>query len=657
MLSLISKIQRLIIMKKRHFLFLPFMVLFLSFTSQCVYSAVKVARIFSDNMVLQRGINVPVWGIANPGEKVAVEIDGLVSTTLTPKSGKWMIHLPVFAAGGPYELSIKGDNEVKFSQVLFGDVWVASGQSNMAWRLENVNNADEEIKGANHPDIRLFNVPRRVGKTPKEDLEDGQWDKCTPEVARSFSAVAYFFGKELHKDLNVPIGLINCNWGGTPAEAWTSAEMLKTLPEFKDRVIELEEGPNWEDDIEANDQRDDKKNEIINSSFNGLELGVHKINYNSNDWPVVIAPKWEEELDGIVWMRKVIEIPKDYKDKELRFDLGRIENHVTVYFNEVELGSTDSPYFAEYTVPEKLVKAGKNVIAVRVLHRWATPVFSGPEERMKLYAPSGQVLEDLSGPWKYKTGLEPAFPEIKGYNHYPASLYNGMLHAIVPLGIKGVIWYQGETNASRAYEYRALFQSMIEDWRIRWGMDYFPFLFVQLANYMDIPEEPKEDDWAELREAQFMALRLPNTGMAVTIDIGEMFDIHPRNKQDVGHRLALAAKNIAYGQDLVYSGPLYKSMEINGNDIEIAFNFVGKGLQVKGDKLTGFQIAGNDKRFYWADAQIVGGEVFVSSDKVKAPVSVRYGWAINPECNLYNKNGLPASPFRTDDWPGITQPK
>lgn len=644
-------------MKKYHFFKFTFLFLVLLVTNSNLYSAVKVARIFSDNMVLQRGINAPMWGTAKPGEKIVVEIGGLVSSTVTPKSGKWMIHLPEFAAGGPYDLTIKGENELIFHQVMFGDVWIASGQSNMAWQLDNADNAEDEVSEANHPDIRLFQVPRRVGKTPKEDLEGGQWDICTPDAAKSFSAVAYFFGKEIHKDLNVPIGLINCNWGGTPAEAWTSAEMLKSLPEFKERVIDLEDGPNWEDDLAANDLRGKEKNEIIKTSFQGLQLGVHKINYNSNDWPVVIAPNWDEELDGIVWMRKVIELPKEYKGMEVRFDLGRIENHATVYFNEIELGSTNSPYFTAYTVPEKLVKAGKNVIAVRVLHRWAAPVFSGPEERMKLYAPSGAVLENLAGPWKYKTGLEPSFPEIKGYPHYPASLYNGMLHAIIPLGIKGVIWYQGESNTNKAYEYQVLFQSMIEDWRVRWGMGYFPFLFVQLANYMDIPEEPQEDNWAELREAQFMALRLPNTGMAVTIDIGEMFDIHPRNKQDVGHRLALAAKKIAYGQDVIHSGPLYRSMEINGGDIEIAFDYVGKGLQLKGDKLTGFQIAGEDKKFYWADAQIVGGEVFVSSGKVKSPVSVRYGWAINPECNLYNKNGLPASPFRTDDWPGITQPK
>ncbi len=620
-----------------------------------LFATVKVARIFSDNMVLQRDINAPVWGTANSGEKIMVEINALVVSTIADENGKWKVYLPQFTAGGPYDLVVKGENEVKFSDVLFGDVWIASGQSNMEWRLDNANNGQEEVNNANYPEIRLFYVPKRVGKTPKDDLEGGQWDKCSPEVAKSFSAVAYFFGRELHKDLNVPIGLINCNWGGTPAEAWTSQEMLEVLPDFEEKMIELENGPNWEDDVAVNNDRMAEKARIVNESFNGIEEGVTKISYNTNDWKTVIAPNWEEKFNSVVWLRKMIEVPKDFKGKELKFDLGRISNIAWVYFNEVELGKVYHPNFVEFTVPANLVKSGKNVITVRMANSWGTITsFDGPEDRMKLYAPNGAVLEDLSGPWKYHDGLEPEFPETIRYSHYPASLYNGMLFAVIPYGIKGAIWYQGESNAGRAYQYRSLFQSMIEDWRIRWEQGYFPFLFVQLANYMDIPEQPEENDWAELREAQTMALRLPNTGMAVTMDIGERFDIHPRNKQDVGYRLALAAKSIAYGQDIVYSGPLYKGYEINGSDVEIAFDYVGSGLTMKGDKLKGFQIAGKDKKFYWADAQIVGGEVFVSSEKVKDPVAVRYNWGINMDGNLYNKNGLPASPFRTDDWPGVT---
>ena len=619
-----------------------------------VLATVKVARIFSDNMVLQRDINAPIWGSANPGEEITVTIDGLSLTTRADAMGKWLVNLPAFKAGGPHTITIKAENTITFSEVLFGDVWVASGQSNMEWRLENSNNAQEEIIGANYPQMRLFDVKHRVGKTPKDDLDAGQWEKCTPEAARSFSAVAYFFGRELHQDLNVPVGLFNCNWGGTAAEAWTSPEMLKSLPDFKDRMIALEEGANWEDDLVANENRNQEKQKIISNSKQGIAAGVTKIGYVTNDWPTVIAPNWEETLEGVVWLRKMVEIPNEFKGKEIRFDLGRIENMATVYFNEVELGTVNSPNFSEFVVPAKLVRSGKNVITVRALHRWGKLNFTGPQDRMKLYAPNGAVLEDLSGPWKYKTGLEPEFPNVIGYQNYPASLFNGMLRPIIPYGIKGVIWYQGESNAGRAFQYRTLFQSMIEDWRIHWGQGYFPFLFVQLANYMDISKEPQDDAWAELREAQTMALRLPFTGMAVTMDIGEQFDIHPRNKQDVGFRLALAAKKVAYSQEVTHSGPMYRSMVVNKSDVEITFDYVGKGLMAKGEKLKGFQIAGKDRKFYWAEAQIVGGKVFVSSEKVKEPVAVRYGWAINMDCNLYNKDGLPASPFRTDDWPGVT---
>jgi sialate O-acetylesterase len=627
----------------------------LNIGNNMLYADVEVARIFSSNMVLQRDINVPVWGTADPGEVVTASIDGLSVSARADEKGGWKLFLPAFQAGGPYQLVLKGKNTITFTDVLFGDVWVASGQSNMEWPLSKATDGAKEVNEADYPDIRMFYVPQRVGFAPKEDLESGNWEACSPSVASNFSAVAYFFGRELHQDLDVPIGLINCNWGGTPAEAWTSPEMLKTLPDFHERVLTLENGANWENDLVANNERAKKKRQIIESSYNGLEEGVTRTGYNTNDWKTVIAPNWEEKLEGIVWIRKMIEVPKEFKGQELRFDLGRIANQSTVYFNGVELGSVNDPNFVAFTVPAKLVKSGKNVISLRIYNTWGKyTYFYGPEDQMKLYAPTGAVLEDLSGPWKYNERLEESFPEVIRYANYPASLYNGMLYAVIPYGIKGVVWYQGESNAGRAYQYQTLFQSMIQDWRVRWGQGYFPFLFVQLANYMDVPKQPEDNAWAELREAQTMALTLQNTGMAVTMDIGERFDIHPRNKKEVGHRLALAAKKIAYGQEIVYSGPMYSGIEINGNEVEVAFDFVGRGLTMKGDRLKGFQIAGQDKRFYWAEAQIVGGKVFVKSDKVRQPVAVRYNWSINMDGNLYNNNGLPASPFRTDDWPGIT---
>ena len=618
---------------------------------------VKLAGVFTNHMVLQRNAEVPVWGTASPGKKIIVEINGIHEEAIADGEGRWKISLPKFEAGGPYEMNISGDGSLKLNDILFGEVWFASGQSNMGFTMNSGPlNKEKEIAAADYPDIRLFTVPRRVAKTPKEDLESGSWSPCTPETVADFSAVAYFFGRKIHKDLKVPVGLINCSWGGTPAEAWTSAEMLKTLPAYKGRMIAIEENPvNWEDDVEANNQRQKMKDDIIRNSFEGFKEGVTKLNYDDSDWKSIAVPDWDEDLEGIVWMRKRISVPKEYKKQPITVDIGRIQYNAIVYFNGERIGEVTSPDFARFEVPGTLVRAGDNEIAVRALHFWAKPQFSGPAERMKVTAANGVVIDDLADIWRYKTGLEPEFPEIKGYPYYPASLYSGMAAAVIPYGIAGVIWYQGESNAGNAYDYQDLFKAMITDWRVRWQKGYFPFLFVQLANYLDEKSDPGEDAWAELREAQLQALVLPNTGMAVAIDIGEALDIHPKNKQDVGLRLALNAEKIAYGMDVVNSGPIFKSMKIDGKDVDLKFDHIGSGLMAKGGDLRGFAVAGADKKFYWAKARIAGNQVILRSDKVPHPVAVRYGWASNPDCNLYNKDGLPTSPFRTDSWRGITQ--
>ncbi len=627
--------------------------------SHALTAQVKLARIFSDHMVLQRGVKVPVWGTAASGKRITVEINGMTAGAVTGRDGKWRLWLPAFEAGGPYEMNVSGDGNVKLTDVLFGEVWFASGQSNMGFTMNSGPlNKEEEIAAANYPDIRLFTVPRRVGRTPKEDLEGGSWAACTPGTVADFSAVAYFFGRKIHQDLKVPVGLIDCSWGGTPAEAWTSAEMLKSLPAYRDWVNELEKDPvNWEEDIEANSQRQAKKNDIIYHSFEGLKQGVAKLNYDDSDWKSIAIPNWDKDLEGIVWLRKRINVPKEYKKQPITIDLGRIQFYAIVYFNGQKIGEVTSPHFARFDVPGDLVRSGDNEIAVRALHFWAKPQFDGPAGRMKVTAANGVVIDDLADVWRYKTGLEPEFPVIKNYQNYPASLFNGMVAPVIPYAMAGVIWYQGESNAGRAYDYQSLFKALITDWRIRWEEGYAPFLFVQLANYLDRKPDPGDDSWAELRDAQLQALALPRTGMAVTIDIGEALNIHPKNKQEVGRRLALNAEKIAYGMNVVSSGPIFKSMKIDGKDVELNFDYIGSGLLAKGGELRGFAVAGADRKFYWARARIAGNQVILRSDKVPHPVAVRYGWASNPDCNLYNKEGLPASPFRTDDWPGITQGK
>jgi sialate O-acetylesterase len=625
-----------------------------------VWAQLQPAGIFTDHMVLQRNVNVPVWGTATAGEQVKATIGTLTIETTADAQGNWRLYLPPFQAGGPHTLTLQGENTVVLNDVLFGDVWVASGQSNMEWRMNmGIDKSEEEIAAANYPNIRLFVVEKRPAKYPKNDLDGGSWMQTSPATAAEFSAVAYFFGRHLHEHLDVPIGLINCNWGGTVAEAWTSYPMLQAMPDFQQQVGDVLADPvNWEDDIAANEARGARRGELLASSNKGLSLGVHERNFDDSGWKMIQMPNADLELQGIVWFRKVVNVDSEYKKQKLHIDLGRINEETVAYFNGEKIGTAQSPYYAEFDVPADLVRSGENALVLRVSASWGSPQWEGPVDRMKVTAASGAVVDGLSGTWRYNEAIEPELPQKKSYQNYPAALYNGMVAPIIPYGIKGVIWYQGESNAGRAFQYQTLFPAMIEDWRVRWKQGYFPFLFVQLANFMDEATGPEASAWAELREAQRMALRLPNTGMAVAIDIGEAYDIHPRNKQDVGKRLALAARRVAYDEDLVHSGPLYQSMEIQGDDVEITFDSEGSGLMAQGGTLKGFTIAGSDKKFYEAKATIIGAnKLVVSSEKVKDPVAVRYGWANNPVVNLYNKEGLPASPFRTDDWPGITHEK
>lgn len=495
-------------------------------TASSAVADVKLPAVLSDGMVLQRGMTVPVWGTAEPGEKVTVTFQDQQLSTRTGPAGRWRVNLKPLDPGGPFTMTVGGSNTITVQNVLVGDVWVCSGQSNMAWPLQRSADAERHIAEANHPNIRLFGVKNVVAEEPLTDTE-GTWQACTPDTARGFSAVGYFFGRALHRELGVPIGLIGTHWGGTPAEAWTSRPRLESNPAFEPLL-----------------QR----------------------------WDTILA-----------------NYPKAKRDFDRR--LARWE------------------------------RAARRARA------------EGAQVPGRPRPPTGP-----DSPWR------------------PASLFNGMIAPLIPYAIKGAIWYQGESNAGRAYQYRKLFPAMIRSWRKAWGQGRFPFLFVQLANFRAVKEEPADSDWAELREAQLRTLFLPRTAMAVIIDIGEADDIHPRNKLDVGKRLALAALGKAYGEDVVYSGPIYESMTIEGSKIRLDFAHVGGGLVAKGgEPLKGFAIAGHDGKFVWADAKIEGDTVVVWSDHVPRPVAVRYAWADNPVCNLYNAEGLPASPFRTDKWPGVTK--
>ena len=618
--------------------------------------------LFTDHVVLQRDVPVPVWGWTEPGQRVKIAMAGQSVETTADDSGKWMAKLGPYPAGGPHVLAVTGPKTAEVKDILVGDVWICSGQSNMEWAVKSSNRPAEEIAAANHPRLRLFTVPKKIATEPTVTV-DASWEVCSPATVGEFSAVGYFFGRDLQRELNVPIGLIDSTWGGTVAEAWTSAGALDTMKDFKDGVAQIrsekpepgkpivplaEAMATWwrKNDPGSSDQPTWADAKIDTAAWKTMKLPGH--------W----EQKGLEDFDGIAWFRKEVRVPEAWDGKELILHLGAIDDRDTTFFNGVEVGHRENHLAARnYKVPAGLVKAGRNVIAVRVLDTGGNGGFSGQEKDLSLALASEEKADPiaLAGDWTYKvsTPMNNLSTPPEGTAPNPnriTVLYNGMIAPLKPFPIKGAIWYQGESNAGRPAQYRKLLPTMIRDWRSAFEVGEFPFYIVQLANYMDVRKEPVNSSWAELREAQYLTTKaLPNVGVALAIDIGEAKDIHPRNKQEVGRRLALDALATAYGKDVEYSGPVYKGMEAKGNTVKLTFDHVGGGLVAKGgDKLEGFAIAGEDGKFVWADAVIEGDAVVVSSPKVEKPVTVRYAWADNPICNLYNQAGLPAVPFRTD---------
>ena len=626
---------------------------------------VKPARIFSSNMVLQQGHENPIWGWADKGEKITISFAGKTISLKAGKSGKWSAKLPSLDYGGPYEMTIKGKNSIHFENILIGEVWICSGQSNMEFSVTSTKNAKTEIAAANFPQIRLFTVDKKVSQTPVEDLDKGEWQVCTPETAPSYTAVGYFFGRDLHQDLNVPVGLIHTSWGGTVAETWTSAQTIENDPDFKDKLKELAgfDMTKYKEQKMSNLKALLKDFPIKDMGLvNGIAIYADP-NMNDADWAEISPAKiWEESgyaaIDGIAWYRKTIELTSEQAKAASEISLGAIDDNEITWINGIKIGSTNQYNIKRvYLIPANTLKAGKNVIAIRVEDTGGGGgLYGGADDK---YLQIGNKQFRLADLWKFKVSEVQISSASIGPNDYPTLLYNGMLNPIIPYGIKGAIWYQGESNADRAKQYQRVFPNMIKDWRNHWNQGDFTFLFVSLANYMDPTPQPSESAWAELREAQTKTLALPKTGMALAIDLGEAGDIHPKNKQDVGKRLELAALKTAYGKDLVFSGPIYQSVQFDGNKASVKFQETGSGLMTK-DKygyINCFSIAGPDRKFVWAKAKITGkNTVEVYSDEVKNPVAVRFGWANNPDdLNLYNREGLPANPFRTDDWPGITQ--
>lgn len=638
------------------------------------YASAKVTlpAIFSNNMVLQQKTNAAIWGSAGAGKKVAITTSWNKKSysAVADKNGDWKVKVPTPAFGGPYTITINDDDVTTLSNVLIGEVWICSGQSNMEMPLAGwgkIQDYEKEIAAANYPSIRLLQVEKATSNVPVKDMKiaNGGWTECTPQYVAGFSSVAYFFARDIYTKTKIPVGLIHTSWGGTIAEAWTSGTSLKTMDDFREAVNTMEQ-----EAASGGLQDYDKRLQTWLQNVNEKDAGFSKsnpawtaMNTDVTGWQTMKLPTlWEDaslpSFDGVVWFRKKVMLPASWAGTDVKVSLGAIDDDEITWFNGEKIGETvgyTTP--RKYTIPGRLVKTGENEIVVRVFDGAGGGGLYDDAKQLTLTGANGEQVS-LAGEWVYKVGVNlkdlPAKPlDMNGPNR-PTVLYNAMIYPFIQYSIKGAIWYQGESNADRAYQYHTLFPTLIKDWRKNFQQGDFPFYFVQLANFMKPVKDPGESAWAELREAQTKTLSLPNTGMASAIDIGNADDIHPKNKQEVGRRLALIALAKNYGKQVSYSGPLYQSFIKQGKAIKLTFKHADGGLKAQDGTLVGFEIAGADKKFYWAKAAITGNQVTVSSDAVANPVAVRYSWANNPNGNLYNGAGLPASPFRTDDWQGLT---
>jgi len=641
---------------KRIFCIALFCLLLSAF--QSAICQVRLPRLISDGMVLQRDAAVRVWGWASPGEKVTMRFLGRTDTATTAADGKWAMVLSPMKAGGPYTMQVDGNNHIVLNDILIGDVWVCSGQSNMVLPMERVRPRYEDIIArSENPSIRQFIVPQKYDfDAPQTELQSGRWESANPWSVLHFTAAGYFFARTLGEKYHVPIGLINASVGGTPIESWMSRDALKEFPAAIEMAERFKDGSYIDSVRRENGKVSNAWYARVWQSDEGLtgQIPWYDAAYDASDWSTMELPAyWADEglgrTNGVVWFRKEFDVPAALAGKPAKLLMGRIVDADYDYINGVLVGSVSYQYPPRrYDVAPGLLKAGKNIIVVRVINTGGRGGFI-KDKPYELRI--GNHVISLAGRWKYKVGVvaRPMLPSIT-IQYQPLGLFNGMIAPLLNATIKGVIWYQGESNTWRPSGYGEMFAAMVTDWREKWGEGNSPFIYVQLPNYGEALDQPSESGSAELREAQLKTLALPNTGMAVTIDVGEWNDIHPLDKSDVGRRLALAAENVAYGDaTVVPSGPIYRSMRTEGNRIIISFTNIGSGLMAKGGgPLKRFEICGSDGKFVWAKARIVGDSVVVWSDSVSVPTAVRYAWADNPAgANLYNREGLPASPFRT----------
>ncbi len=644
-------------------------------------------KVYSDHMVLQRDREIRISGTAEPGGEVSIEFAGEKRTATAGADGVWRALFPAMKAGGPHSMTVSGKNAaLKLEDILIGEVWVCSGQSNMAFTTRSARNAEAELAGAaNQPKLRLLSVNRRIsaGKIAP-DVETMGWELCTPRSAAGFSAIGYFFGRDLARDLDIPVGMINSTWGGTPIESWISAAGYADagLDDLADRAAGLPKTGY----AEVLKTRGKALVEWEKKFFGDHADAVRAAAGWAKDplpepekWKTVTVPanlsSYGIDRNGVFWLRKTVNIPEELAGKDLDLSLSTIDDCDEVFFNGEKVGATgiDTPQYwsvlRHYPVPGRLVRAGANTVAVRVIDHAFDGGIGG--NARNLYLGTGTTRIPLAGDdWKMRPEflLEKDFPVRPGAPtdpalYHPASLYNAMIAGLQRFPVRGILWYQGEGNTGNAKLYARTFPALIESWRKEWNDPGQIFIFAQLSSleanaprHQPLPADfyeklqPRESNWAALRESQSSVLRLPNTGMAVTTDVGDPVDIHPTDKQTVARRMRMEALRLAYGRrDLVSSGPQYAGMKVEGNRIRVSFTGTGSGLVARGGALRRFAVAGKDGVFRWAKAEIDGDTVVVSSPEVPEPVAVRYAWDNNPiDANLFNREGFPASGFRSD---------
>ncbi len=620
--------------------------------------AVELNPLFQDNAVLQCDARVPVWGTAENGEKITVNFAGQSVSTVAA-NGAWKVWLvPMKPNATPQTLTVSGDTTRSIGDILVGEVWVASGQSNMERQLglrqgqQPISDWEHEAAAADFPQIRQFYVTQTKSPTPQTTVK-GNWTVCSPKTVKDFSAVGYFFARDLFAARHIPIGIIHSSWGGTPAEAWTSGAALEKLPDFAGPIAELKQ-MTTDPDL-ARRKAEAKQAEWFAKVDPGSKPGAawSAASLDTADWKNMTLPAYIEgagypDFDGVIWFRRTFDLPENWDGGDVEIHLGAVDDRDTTWVNGEQVGMTnnwDVPRV--YQVPGRLLKRGANVIAVRVLDASGGGGLYGGNDAMRLVFKAGGKADStpLTGPWSCKAAVTMKqigwLPDFSESSNTPTVLYNGMIAPLLPYAMRGVIWYQGENNVGREKQYQTLFPAMIADWRRAWNQGDFPFLFVQIAPFQGLSPE--------IREAQLLTWQhTKNTAMAVTLDCGDAKDIHPTRKQPVGARLALSARALAYGEKIEYSGPIFESMKTKGREAGLIFSHLGGGLVSKDGDLIGFTIAGADKVFHPAKAEIRGNTIVVSAPEVSSPVAVRYAWANAPEGNLYNRAGLPASPFRSD---------